>query len=62
MKKLLSKFQMNVILVILLFILEIKKYHDLSYDILIKNYINNVYILEHQLNITQLIFWLAYIR
>lgn len=56
MKKLLSKFQMNVILVILLFILEIKKYHDLSYDILIKNYINNVYILEHQLNITQLIF------
>lgn len=59
MKKLLSKFQMNVILVILLFILEIKKYHDLSYDILIKNYINNVYILEHQLNITQLIFLIS---
>ena len=56
MKKLLSKFQMNVILVILLFILEIKKYHDLSYDVLIKKYINNVYILEHQLHITQLIF------
>jgi len=50
---------MNVILVILLFILEIKKYHDLSYDILIKNYINNVYILEHQLNITQLIFLIS---
>ena len=43
MKKLLSKFQMNVILLILLFILEIKKYHDLSYDILIKNYINNLF-------------------
>lgn len=59
MKKLLSKFQINVILVILLFILEIKKYHDLSYDILIKNYINNVYISEHQLNITQLIFLIS---
>ena len=59
MEKLLSKFQMNVILVILLFILEIKKYHNLSYDILIKNYINNVYISEHQLNIIQLIFLIS---
>lgn len=59
MNKLVSKFQINYILTLLLFILEIKKYHHLPYHILIKNYINNVYISEYQLNITQLIFLIS---
>ncbi len=56
MNKLVSKFQINYILVILLFILELKKYQFSPYDILFKDYINNVYISGYQLNIAQLIF------